>query len=73
MFADVGQVPRPLEASAPWNAAWFYMAGAVGAIAGWLSRVGCGLSGHTMMRHYEPSRMSLRCLQCGAQTSGWTI
>jgi hypothetical protein len=33
----------------------------------------CGLRGHVMVRHFEPDRLSLRCLACGAETPGWTI
>jgi hypothetical protein len=33
----------------------------------------CGARGHEMVRHFEPGRLSLRCLLCGAETSGWTL
>jgi hypothetical protein len=33
----------------------------------------CGFRGHEMVRHFEPARLSLRCLACGAETPGWTI
>lgn len=33
----------------------------------------CGLCGHVMVRHFEPSRMSLQCLVCGAETHGWSL
>jgi len=33
----------------------------------------CGVRGHVMARHFEPDRLSLRCLTCGAETPGWTI
>jgi hypothetical protein len=36
-------------------------------------RLLCGLSGHEMVRYFEPDRLSLRCVSCGAQTPGWTI
>ena len=32
----------------------------------------CGLEGHQMVRHFEPTRMSLKC-PCGYETRGWTI
>lgn len=38
-----------------------------------LGRFLCGLSGHDMLRHFEPDRLSLLCARCGAQTPGWTI
>ncbi len=30
----------------------------------------CGLRGHDDVLHFEPTRLSLRCLQCGRQTPG---
>jgi hypothetical protein len=33
----------------------------------------CGLSGHEMLRHFEANHLSLRCVHCGAQTTGWNI
>jgi hypothetical protein len=33
----------------------------------------CGLRGHAMMLHFEPNRLSLRCLACGAETPGWRL
>jgi hypothetical protein len=33
----------------------------------------CGLRGHDMMLHFEPERLSLRCLACGAETAGWRL
>jgi hypothetical protein len=33
----------------------------------------CGLRGHDMVLHFEPQRLSLRCLGCGVHTQGWTI
>lgn len=38
-----------------------------------LREVWCGLSGHDMVLHFEPERLSLRCLGCGLRTQGWTI
>jgi hypothetical protein len=36
-------------------------------------RVCCWLRGHEMVRCFEPARLSLRCLHCGAETPGWTL
>ena len=36
-------------------------------------RLLCGLHGHARVLHAEPTRLSLRCLRCGAETPGWTI
>jgi hypothetical protein len=33
----------------------------------------CGLTGHELVLHFEPTRLSLFCLRCGKNTSGWTI
>jgi hypothetical protein len=33
----------------------------------------CGLRGHEMVLNFEPDRLSLQCLTCGARTEGWTI
>jgi hypothetical protein len=33
----------------------------------------CGLSGHTMAKRFENTRVSLQCLDCGHNTAGWTI
>ena len=41
--------------------------------AEWVRRAQCGLAGHGMVLHLEQRRMSLRCLHCGHETSGWTI
>jgi hypothetical protein len=42
-------------------------------VAGWLRQAACGLTGHDMVRHFEPQRMSLQCLSCGAKTRGWAL
>jgi hypothetical protein len=36
-------------------------------------RRACALRGHHMAFHFEPDRLSLRCLTCGAETPGWTL
>ena len=33
----------------------------------------CGLGGHAMTLRLEKTRMSLHCMSCGHNTSGWTI
>ena len=42
-------------------------------VAYWVREVLCGLRGHDMVLHFEPQRLSLRCLGCGVHTQGWTI
>jgi hypothetical protein len=39
----------------------------------YVRQVVCGLRGHEMVLHFEPDRLSLQCLACGARTQGWTI
>ena len=36
-------------------------------------RVVCATRGHDRLLQIEPHRLSLRCLRCGHETSGWTI
>ena len=38
-----------------------------------LDRVLCGLHGHEAVLHFERNRLSLRCLNCGHQTTGWIL
>lgn len=33
----------------------------------------CGLHGHDALLHFEPDRLSMRCITCGHQTPGWDI
>jgi len=33
----------------------------------------CALRGHELRLHFEPRRLSLRCVSCGWSSSGWTI
>jgi len=33
----------------------------------------CALGGHDLFLHYEPGRLSLQCVDCGWESSGWTI
>ena len=55
------------------NTAWSNtITHAVGAV-GWVARARCGLSGHDMLRHFEPHRLSLECLQCGKTSAGWAF
>jgi hypothetical protein len=42
--------------------------------AEWVRRAQCGLlEGHAMILHLDPQKLSLRCMNCGQQTPGWTI
>ena len=33
----------------------------------------CAIRGHELRFHFEPRRLSLRCVDCGWETSGWAI
>ena len=33
----------------------------------------CAMRGHDLILHREPCRLSLRCVQCGWESSGWLI
>lgn len=33
----------------------------------------CGLTGHDLVRHFEPNRMALRCASCPYETPGWEL
>jgi hypothetical protein len=73
---------RPAMFAARTHAAWWTVPGATTTIraialmrlAVWQLREGvCGLRGHDMVLHFEPERLSLQCLACGARTQGWAI
>lgn len=36
-----------------------------------IGRVLCGLRGHDELRHYEGTRVVMRCTNCGHDTPGW--
>lgn len=38
-----------------------------------LRRLMCGIRGHEAAMHFEPDRLSLRCLNCGYETAGWIL
>jgi hypothetical protein len=42
-------------------------------IVAFAGRLVCGVRGHMMVRRFEPERLSLRCLLCGAETTGWRL
>ena len=33
----------------------------------------CGLTGHELLRSFEPGRVCLRCTSCPYETPGWTL
>ena len=38
-----------------------------------MRRAMCAILGHSMLMHFEPDRLSLRCILCGMQTRGWNL
>lgn len=43
------------------------------ALAEHVARLWCGMHGHLNMLHFEPSKLSLQCSQCGHRTEGWEV
>ena len=39
----------------------------------YLSQLICGLFGHDEMFSFKPHRLSLKCVSCGHETTGWQI
>ena len=39
----------------------------------WVRRGLCGMRGHDLIFHFEPRRLSLRCVDCDWESSGWVI
>ena len=37
----------------------------------WVRQACCGLRGHDEMLQFERERMSLKCVSCGHESSGW--
>ena len=70
---QVGRIPWVARPSIDVGKAFRGAADHVIAAAGWMRRASCGLSGHDMIRHFEPDRVSLECMRCGERTPGWTI
>ena len=33
----------------------------------------CAVHGHELMLHYERGRICLRCIDCGHETTGWSL
>lgn len=42
-------------------------------VATWVRQAGCALTGHDMIRRFEPRRVSLQCMHCGVETPGWSL
>lgn len=43
------------------------------AVVGWLRQARCGVTGHELVRQFQPHRVSLQCISCGHETPGWTL
>ena len=40
---------------------------------GHLDQFLCAIRGHELFSHFEPGRLSLRCVSCGYESPGWEI
>lgn len=38
-----------------------------------IARLMCGLHGHVILLHFEPTKLSLQCGLCGYETEGWEV
>jgi hypothetical protein len=38
-----------------------------------LEQLLCGIHGHDFVLRFEPNRLSLQCVNCGHETSGWSM
>jgi hypothetical protein len=39
----------------------------------WMHHAICSLTGHELLTHFEPRRLSLECMKCGWRSRGWSI
>jgi hypothetical protein len=39
----------------------------------WTRHTMCGMHGHELLLHFERTRVTLQCANCGYQTTGWNI
>ncbi len=74
MFVAHAELMPPAVPASGFPHALWSRAGTVALVAvERLSQAVCGLAGHTHALQFEPTRMSLHCLNCGHNTPGWTI
>lgn len=38
-----------------------------------IARLMCGLHGHVILLHFEPTKLSLQCALCGYESEGWAV
>ena len=38
-----------------------------------IARFMCGLHGHAILLHFEPTKLSLQCAFCGYESEGWEV
>ena len=73
LASRAGSMPSVSPTGASLGGLWLLaIAAALSAIEG-LRQTLCGLGGHAMTLRLEKTRMSLQCMSCGHNTSGWTI
>jgi hypothetical protein len=74
MFASHAEpMPSVSPIGAFLNALWPRARAMAIAVAEILLQARCSLGGHAMTMRFEKTRMSLQCMGCGHNTSGWTI
>ena len=39
----------------------------------WMLQALCGLHGHDHLRHFGRKRLSLKCVSCGHESTGWEL
>ena len=70
MFAEHTQLGFPTR----WSESRFQpLTGLMRWAVSWARQALCGFHGHAMVLRFEPARLSLYCLECGATTPGWTF
>src|SRR4051794_34937407 len=52
--------PTNLSTGAFLNSVWVQTVTTAVGVAGWVRRASCGLSGHDMVRHFQPDHISLQ-------------
>jgi hypothetical protein len=68
---DVSSIARP--DSGLLDTVRLHTAGISAGAIHWLRQAICGLAGHSMLMHFESTRLSLQCMSCGHTTPGWAL
>jgi hypothetical protein len=73
MTVAAGQIGSIASTTASATAALGVLNDVSWTVASWVRQAGCALTGHDMIRHFEPRRVSLECMHCGVRTAGWNL